>query len=181
MKTSLNLMFLLVLLNVGCQKDEPELIITDYNFLKALIDQGVDTNEDGIISFEEASKTDSLNISMKNIANITGIEAFENLIYLRCDRNNIQSVNLSKNIELKHLSIGVNPITKMDLSNNKKLEILGIGYTNLSSIDLSSAEPQFKHTKNPAFSMILGASQQGSFPFSSKKSLFSKLDGISTS
>ena len=55
--------FLIVL--GSCESDEPNpaVIIPDNNFLSALIDQGVDTNGDGIISPEEAEVIISLDVA----------------------------------------------------------------------------------------------------------------------
>lgn len=57
--------------------------IPDTAFLAALIEEGVDTNKDSLISYEEAEAVTELNISgesykMGNISDMTGIEAFVN-------------------------------------------------------------------------------------------------------
>ena len=53
--------------------------IPDANFKNALISAGVDTNEDGEISYAEAEAITYLDVSSKNISDMTGIEAFINL------------------------------------------------------------------------------------------------------
>ena len=55
-------LFCLVLLS-QCKKDGPIVNIPDEKFLKRLIDLGVDTNGDGIISPEEAEVIISLDVS----------------------------------------------------------------------------------------------------------------------
>jgi len=75
------LFVLTVVLLSQCEKDEPnpEVTIPDGNFLNALICLVVDTNGDGIISPVEAAIVASLDVSGKNISDLTGIEAFGNL------------------------------------------------------------------------------------------------------
>jgi len=58
--------------------------IPETNFKNALIDEGVDTNNDGEISNAEAEAIKYLNVSDSDISNITGIEAFINLNTLDC-------------------------------------------------------------------------------------------------
>ena len=53
--------------------------IPDTNFLNALIEAGVDTDENGEISQDEAEAVSSLDVSYKDIIDMTGIEAFVNL------------------------------------------------------------------------------------------------------
>jgi hypothetical protein len=73
MKTTFKiLLFLLALivLFTQCEKD-PEPNIPDDAFLNALIEEGVDTNGDGIISPAEAEAVISLDVYRENISNQT--------------------------------------------------------------------------------------------------------------
>jgi len=84
MKTVLKLWLLplaLIVLFTQCEKDKPnpQVTIPDNNFLNALIELGIDTNGDGIISPAEAEVVTSLNVRGGNISDMTGIEAFFNL------------------------------------------------------------------------------------------------------
>ena len=60
---------LAVVLLSQCENDEPNPLVTipDNNFLRALIDLGVDTNGDGIISTQEAEMVTSLRSRRRNI------------------------------------------------------------------------------------------------------------------
>ena len=61
--------------------------IPDVNFLNALIEEGVDSNKDGIIQKNEAEdRKRKLSLNAKSITNLTGIEAFVNLGSLECPR-----------------------------------------------------------------------------------------------
>ena len=74
------LLFLLTVVILSqCEKENPQVTIPNNNFLNALIELGVDTNGDGIISPDEAEVITSLNVSEDSISNLTGIEAFVNL------------------------------------------------------------------------------------------------------
>ena len=64
---------------------DTEINIPDKTFLKALIERGVDSNGDGIISMTEAERRTSLNLIDENIFDLTGIGAFKNLVTLKCD------------------------------------------------------------------------------------------------
>ena len=63
--------------------------IPDANFKAGLISLGVDTNFDTEIQFAEAAAlTTELNVNGYAISDLTGIEAFINLMVLRCAYNN---------------------------------------------------------------------------------------------
>lgn len=101
------LFVLAVVLLCQCEKDpEPEVTIPDNNFLNALIELGVDTNGDGIISTAEAEAITFLNVSHKSISDITGIEAFVNL---DCSSNQLTTLDISNNTALLSLRIGGMP------------------------------------------------------------------------
>ena len=91
---------LAVFLLCQCKKDEPkpDFTITDNNFLEALIENGLDTNGDGIISTTEAEKRKYLNVSGYGISDMTGIEAFVNLDSLDCSDNKLTTLDISNNI-----------------------------------------------------------------------------------
>ena len=81
------LLFLLTVVILSqCEKENPQVTIPNNNFLNALIELGVDTNGDGIISPDEAEVITSLNVSEDSISNLTGIEAFVNLKQLDCSK-----------------------------------------------------------------------------------------------
>ena len=133
--------------------------IPDPNFLLALIEAGVDTDEDGEISQSEAEAVTNLNLTGMEISDLTGIEAFTNLEQLDCGYNQLTSLDVSQNASLTRLdcydnqltSLNVsgcpnlsllgcfnNQLTSLDLSNNPALEILGCWYNLLTSLDVSN-------------------------------------------
>ena len=74
----------IVVLICQCEKDEPnpEVTFLDENFLTALIEQGIDTDGDSIISPAEAEAVSSLSLCCRDISDMSGIEIFVNLEYL---------------------------------------------------------------------------------------------------
>ncbi len=144
MKAAFRLLFLLFVLGlffIQCKKEEPEpdplYEITDIHFLHALIERGVDTNGDGVISYAEAAPVTSLDISSCNISDLSGIALFIHLETLYCYDNQLSQVNLSKNIELEILDCSQNSLTVLDVTHNTALRYLNCWQNNLSTLDVS--------------------------------------------
>ena len=96
---------LALLLTISCNKEDPLAFveIPDDAFLEALIEKGVDQNGDGKICVCEAEEITSLDLSYRNISNMTGIEAFVNLDTLSFIGNPVTSLILSDHKALKFL------------------------------------------------------------------------------
>ncbi len=115
-----NLIFLwMIICSISCQKEipSPYVIIPDKAFETRLIDLGVDSDKEinGKLLRTDAEKVDSLNVINPHrysnntlldpiITSLKGIEAFTNLKYLECSWNEIDSLDLSKNLKLVFLS-----------------------------------------------------------------------------
>jgi hypothetical protein len=95
--------------------------IPDAKLNEALLEHGVDTNEDFFISFEEAEAVDSLSL-FNQISDMTGIEAFTNLRYLDLFNESIETP--------------LNLITHLDVSQNTSLEFLDCSYNQLDTLIL---------------------------------------------
>ncbi|MEA3462202.1 MAG: hypothetical protein U9R49_10010, partial [Bacteroidota bacterium] len=108
---------LLLLLITGCDKDDPPVMveIPDEAFLNALIELGVDTNGDGEICQCEAEEIIALDVSGKDITDMTGIEVFVNLDSLICHNNQLSSLDVSGNTLLVHLRCDGNQLTILEL------------------------------------------------------------------
>lgn len=111
--------------------------IPDSNFEQALIDLGIDNLLDGQISNIDAQNVNTLNLRQKNIADLTGIEAFSNLYELICDGNELTSLDLSQNNFLFTLECSSNQLTSLDLTPNNDFNYLSCGGNQLTSLDLS--------------------------------------------
>ena len=71
------------------------------------------------------------------ITDLTGIEGFADLNDLRCNGNQLTSLDLSNNIALTYLVCSWNQLTSLDLSNNIALTYLRCGDNQLTSLDVS--------------------------------------------
>ncbi|HET8810758.1 MAG TPA: T9SS type A sorting domain-containing protein [Flavobacteriaceae bacterium] len=111
--------------------------IPDVNFKNALIAQNIDNNNDGEIQYDEVDHITHLYIGNLQISDLTGIEAFDSLVLLECDGNNLSSINLSKNTALEILNCANNQLTAIDLGNNLQLKELYCNNNQLSSLDIS--------------------------------------------
>ncbi|MGW8316590.1 MAG: hypothetical protein ACWGNV_13390 [Bacteroidales bacterium] len=117
--------------------------IPDTAFIHALIEKEVDTNGDSLISYLEAETVTSLDVGGTNdewgsIRDLTGIEAFLNLDSLCCCKNQLTSLDVSKNTLLVMLECSENQLTKLDVSNNPALTELRCGDNQLTSLDVSN-------------------------------------------
>ncbi len=113
--------------------------IPDTAFLLALIDEGVDTNGDSLISYEEAEAVRSLDISgewvyqddslynTSEIRSLQGLEAFIHLDTLKCYESYIDNLNISNNTELKYLDCHYLQLISLDVINNTALSYLDCG------------------------------------------------------
>lgn len=116
---------------------EAYVYIPDAKFLAALIEAGVDTDEDGKISYEEAEAVDTLLIPEKEITDLTGINAFTNITYLDVKGNILPIFDASLITGLKKLICEDNPLGEIDLGCYPELHYLNVNHTGLSELDLS--------------------------------------------
>lgn len=116
--------------------------IPDTAFLYALIEEGVDTNGDSLISQSEAEAITYLDVNNNNkdrkINNLSGIEGFVNLDSLMCYGNSLDSLDLSMNTALLFINCHRNLIKKIDVSNCLVLEFLEASRNRLTSINVSN-------------------------------------------
>jgi len=111
--------------------------IPDPNFKSALIDEGVDTNNDGEIQVSEAEAISQLSVSDYNISSLVGIESFINIQQLSCENNMLTSLDVSQNTSLQTLWCRFNMITTLDVTGCTQLATLICTDNQISTIDLS--------------------------------------------
>ncbi len=131
---------LLVASTLQCKKEvEPDnIFIPDENLLHALIELGIDANGDSIVSPEEVKFITSLDVNGREISDMTGIEAFENLYSLSCGQNLLTSLDLSNNPKLMELNCYSNQLTSLDITQNSYLESLRCYFNELGDLDVSN-------------------------------------------
>ena len=109
----------------------------DLNFKQALLDEGVDTGNDGEISQAEALAITSLDVSGRGITDLTGIENFTNLQTLHCEYNSLTSLDVSGLTSLESLYCHNNSLTSLDVSGLANLGYLFCDNNSLTSLDVS--------------------------------------------
>jgi len=132
----LSFLLLAIILFSQCEK-EVTFIDASPSFLNALIQLGIDTDEDGKISLSEARAVSKLEIINEPVSDLTGIQSFSNLDTLICRGSQLTSIDVSKNTGLLYLRCSSNPLTKLDVSNNTALKYLRCGVTQLTDLDVS--------------------------------------------
>ncbi|MDY0197694.1 MAG: T9SS type A sorting domain-containing protein [Tenuifilaceae bacterium] len=112
--------------------------IPDDNFEQALIDLGYDSGDlDNYVPTSQISGITSLDVSMKDISDLTGIEEFLALSSLECYGNKLTSLDVSKNTALTYLDCEQNKLSSLDVSNNTALTYLNCGDNQITNLDLS--------------------------------------------
>jgi predicted GH43/DUF377 family glycosyl hydrolase len=112
--------------SIGYAESSPFVNIPDTAFLYAILDEGVDTNGDSLISYGEAGLVTTLDVSERGISDMTGIEAFVNLDTLYCHGNELTVLDLSNNPALTYLACDGNPLTSLDVSGCNALTRLDV-------------------------------------------------------
>ncbi|MBT3180644.1 MAG: T9SS type A sorting domain-containing protein [Candidatus Marinimicrobia bacterium] len=111
--------------------------VPDDKFEQALIDLGYDTTLDDSVVTANISGVTTLDVSEKEISDLTGIEAFSALTSLECWSNKITSLDMTANTALTNLNCWNNKLTSLDVSKNTALDYLSLYKNQLTSLDLS--------------------------------------------
>jgi len=99
--------------------------IPDLNFKKALLNHSpkIDKNNNGEIEINEAkSFKGTISCYNKQISDLTGIEAFENIKELLCFKNKLKTIDVSKITNLWYLNCDENQLTDLDVSKKHKFD-----------------------------------------------------------
>ena len=101
--------------------------VPDDNFETALIDLGLDNADDGLdnlVLTSNIDRVDFLDVNDRGIHDLTGIEGFSSLSFLRCYDNELTYLDVSKNLVLARLYCYRNSLLGLDLSQNTSLVIV---------------------------------------------------------
>ncbi len=120
--------------SIGHNKDLT--YVPDDNFEQALIDLGYDNILDDYILTSNINTVTHLDVSLKGIFDLTGIQDFESLTWLRCKGNNLTKLDLN-NSALEYLSCWSNSLIKLDVSKCTNLTELICFNNQLTSLDVS--------------------------------------------
>ena len=127
--------------------------IPDDNFEKELIALGYDDVLDNYVLTSNITSVVYLDLILRNIRDLTGIEAFVSLTHLDASQNLLTEIDVSQNTNLEFLNVSgtfvsndnSNLLEELDLSKNTALKTLFCTSNNLTSLDLS---------KNPALEKL---------------------------
>ena len=72
-----------------------------------------------------------------SLTSLRGIEYFEALTKLNCNRNSLPTLDISQNTELTELRCEYNSLTELDISQNTKLTYLNCNRNSLTKLDVS--------------------------------------------
>ena len=98
--------------------------VPDDNFEQVLINLGVDLIFDDYVETAAIDTITYLYVSGYNVADLTGIEDFIELIELSCANNTISTLDLSNNSVLYELNCSVNQLTSLDIRNGNNQGLL---------------------------------------------------------
>ena len=96
-----------------------------------------DKDNDDCLTPAELAAVEYMALYNKSIGDLTGIEHFTDLTKLDCRRNQLTSLDLSKNTALEVLNCNNNPLTSLVLGGNTALTKLSCTNNQLTSLDLS--------------------------------------------
>lgn len=116
--------------------------ITDPKFkeyIRNAIDNGrIITASPDFLTEKEAAAVERLDIYHWKIKSLEGIEYFTGLKELDCSNNELQTLDLSKNIKLEKLRCNSCSLNSLNISNSKNLQVLQCWVNKLESLDISN-------------------------------------------
>lgn len=114
--------------------------IPDDNFEQALIDLGLDTGPlDNFVPTANINTVTNIDLSQKNISDITGIEDFAALTILNCSNNNLITLNVSNNTNLSELYCFNNILTLVNTNTLSNLVRFWCHNNQLTAINISQS------------------------------------------
>ena len=142
-------MFLFALINVlfyeNCKvfAEEGDIQIDENSFpdeiFRKYVSDNFDKNHDTVLTLNERNSVSDINVNNMNISKLTGIEYFGKITSLYCNRNNLQSIDLSNNTRLQYLHCCDNQLESLDVSNNKDLMVLYAIGNKFENVDISNS------------------------------------------
>lgn len=115
------------------QADETNTLAKDLsdNYFK------IDANNNGEIEESEALAVSLLSMESFSISDLTGIDAFTNLIELKCYQNDLTELNISQNVNLQKLFCLGNQLSSLNVTQNVNLITISCADNLLTEIDVT--------------------------------------------
>ncbi|WBX68825.1 T9SS type A sorting domain-containing protein [Tenacibaculum dicentrarchi] len=134
------LLFLTLLIGYYAIGNTQNINFPDSNFKNALLNHSplVDTDSNGEISVQEAENSKYLRLTNKGISDLSGIENFSNLEGLTVNKNQLISIDLTKNTKLKLINLSDNKISNINITNNLDLKSFSIRNNKLTDINIAT-------------------------------------------
>ena len=101
---------------IGFTSYAQNVVIPDENFEKALIELGIDSVSEinGQVLKSDVLLVTSLDLTNKNIKDLSGIEEFKSLMYLNCGDNKLTYEDFSQNISLIKVLGSINDVNGLE-------------------------------------------------------------------
>ncbi len=112
--------------------------VPDNAFEQALIDLGLDDFRNDYVLTSNIIGLTSLEVSSRNIKDLTGIEAFVSLTTLDVSDNLLTTIDISNNIDLDVLNVSNNTLNALDVTYLIKLGTLNASDNSLALLDVSN-------------------------------------------
>jgi Secretion system C-terminal sorting domain len=128
-------LFILLVLNLELVAQTT--IVPDPIFEQELINLGLDNVLDGTVLTNNIDTLTYLNLYNLGLNDLSGLEDFTALETLLCLWNNLITLDVTQNLNLKELVCSNNQLVQLDVSNNVLLEELSCGYNQITSLDIS--------------------------------------------
>ncbi|MBO4566382.1 MAG: hypothetical protein J5695_04055 [Bacteroidales bacterium] len=122
---------------------DPALPSYAYSF-ETFVLREFDTDNDGVLSTEEALAVRSMTVSTDSIPSITQLERFQNLDTLICRphrmtyKSLLKELDLSGNPGIRYLNAVRNDMETISFPQNSELRYVNIGFNNYVTLDLST-------------------------------------------
>ena len=135
------LLHLLLAMFFGAQTVKASVVLNATNFpdpsFRSYISSKTGVSVGSTISDAKLASITEIFANEKGISSLQGIEYFTKLTNLQCYKNQLTSLDVSKNTELTYLYCFNNQLTSLDVSKNTKLTTLFCSNNQLTSLDVS--------------------------------------------
>ncbi len=98
-----------------------------------------DTDNDNRLSSAEIEAVISVDCSGRNITSLKGIEYFTRITSLNCSSNKLETLNISRNTDLRTLNCSSNKLKTLNISRNTALNYLDSRSNAITLLDVSEA------------------------------------------
>lgn len=122
---------------VGVDEADPNEVVAFEDPMFEALMMMFDQNNDGVLQRSEAEQVTEINVCASQIASLKGIEYCTALETLDCSRNELTTLDVSRNTALKTLICDRNRIESLDMTWLKELQVLNCRNNRLSTMDVS--------------------------------------------